>query len=160
MTPQDYFESCARTWNNSLSTNEQIANATMGIVGEVGEFTECPHDPLEAGDVYYYIATFLRLCDVSPNRIDPGAAEPMMSSVPGTLRRTTELAESVKKWLYHGKGDCKEAAIECVILLARTMHALCEYNNWNVHEIWQQNIDKLKERWPDGFAEGDNRSDQ
>ena len=74
-----------------------------------------------------------------------------------------EFNDMVKKWVFHEKqldiDHAKKEAGDICWYLAM----LCESFGWNLEEIMQMNVDKLKARYPEGFdtdranhrAEGD-----
>ena len=74
-----------------------------------------------------------------------------------------EFNDMVKKWVFHEQeldiDHAKKEAGDICWYLAM----LCESFGWNLEEIMQMNVDKLKERYPEGFdtdranhrAEGD-----
>lgn len=74
-----------------------------------------------------------------------------------------EFNDMIKKWIFHEKDlDVKHAKKEAGDILWY-MAMLCESFGWNLEEIMQMNVDKLKARYPEGFdverannrAEGD-----
>ena len=69
----------------------------------------------------------------------------------------------IKKWVFHEKElDMEHAKKEAGDILWYVV-MLCESFGWNIDEIMQMNVDKLKARYPEGFdveranhrAEGD-----
>ena len=62
-----------------------------------------------------------------------------------------EFNDMVKKWVFHEKeldiDHAKKEAGDICWYLAM----LCESFGWNLEEIMQMNIDKLKARYPEGF---------
>lgn len=74
-----------------------------------------------------------------------------------------EFNDMIKKWVFHEKElDMEHAKKEAGDILWYVV-MLCESFGWNIGEIMQMNVDKLKARYPDGFdveranhrAEGD-----
>lgn len=74
-----------------------------------------------------------------------------------------EFNDMIKKWVFHEKElDMEHAKKEAGDILWYVV-MLCESFGWNMDEIMQMNVDKLKARYPDGFdveranhrAEGD-----
>lgn len=74
-----------------------------------------------------------------------------------------EFNDMIKKWVFHEKDlDMEHAKKEAGDILWYVA-MLCESFGWNMGEIMQMNVDKLKARYPDGFdverannrAEGD-----
>lgn len=62
-----------------------------------------------------------------------------------------EFNDMVKKWVFHEKeldiDHAKKEAGDICWYLAM----LCESFGWNLDEIMQMNVDKLKARYPEGF---------
>lgn len=74
-----------------------------------------------------------------------------------------EFNDMIKKWVFHEKElDMEHAKKEAGDILWYVV-MLCESFGWNMGEIMQMNVDKLKARYPEGFdverannrAEGD-----
>ena len=74
-----------------------------------------------------------------------------------------EFNDMIKKWVFHEKNlDMEHAKKEAGDILWYVV-MLCESFGWNMEEIMQMNVDKLKARYPEGFdveranhrAEGD-----
>ena len=74
-----------------------------------------------------------------------------------------EFNDMIKKWVFHEKElDMEHAKKEAGDILWYVV-MLCESFGWNMEEIMQMNVDKLKARYPEGFdveranhrAEGD-----
>lgn len=74
-----------------------------------------------------------------------------------------EFNDMIKKWVFHEKElDVEHAKKEAGDILWYVV-MLCESFGWNMEEIMQMNVDKLKARYPEGFdverannrAEGD-----
>ena len=74
-----------------------------------------------------------------------------------------EFNDMIKKWVFHEKElDMEHAKKEAGDILWYVV-MLCESFGWNMEEIMQMTVDKLKARYPEGFdveranhrAEGD-----
>lgn len=62
-----------------------------------------------------------------------------------------EFNDMIKKWVFHEKElDMEHAKKEAGDILWYVV-MLCESFGWNMDEIMQMNVDKLKARYPDGF---------
>lgn len=62
-----------------------------------------------------------------------------------------EFNDMIKKWVFHEKElDMEHAKKEAGDILWYVV-MLCESFGWNMEEIMQMNVDKLKARYPDGF---------
>ena len=63
-----------------------------------------------------------------------------------------EFNDIIKKWVFHEKPiDIAHAKKELGDVLWY-IAMMCESFGWDMSEIMQMNIDKLKERYPDGFS--------
>ena len=62
-----------------------------------------------------------------------------------------EFNDMIKKWIFHEKElDQVHLKKECGDILWY-IAMLCDAFGWNLDDVMQTNIDKLKERYPDGF---------
>lgn len=62
-----------------------------------------------------------------------------------------EFNDMIKKWVFHEKElDMEHAKKEAGDILWYVV-MLCESFGWNMEEIMQMNVDKLKARYPEGF---------
>ena len=74
-----------------------------------------------------------------------------------------EFNDMIKKWIFHEKELDIEHAKKEAGDICWYLAMLCESFGWNMDEIMQMNVDKLKARYPEGFdvdrannrAEGD-----
>ena len=64
-----------------------------------------------------------------------------------------ELNDAIKKWIFHGHNlsheEVKKEIGDCLWYIAM----MCESFGFDLEEIAQMNINKLIERYPDGFSE-------
>lgn len=71
----------------------------------------------------------------------------------GLAGESGELLDLFKKWIFHGRAlDAEHAKKELGDVLwyvAEIAHSM----GWNLDEIMQMNIDKLRARYPEGFDE-------
>lgn len=62
-----------------------------------------------------------------------------------------EFNDTIKKWVFHEKElDIEHLKKECGDILWYVA-MMCHSFNWNMEEIMETNIEKLKSRYPDGF---------
>jgi NTP pyrophosphatase (non-canonical NTP hydrolase) len=70
----------------------------------------------------------------------------------GLAGETGEVVEHIKKHLYHGRklnlDEVKRELGDCLWYIA----AFCNDLGFSLEDVMQTNIDKLKERWPEGFG--------
>lgn len=75
----------------------------------------------------------------------------VLNAALGLSGEVGELNDMLKKWIFHEKqldiDHAKKEAGDICWYLAM----LCESFGWNLDEIMQINIDKLKVRYPEGF---------
>jgi NTP pyrophosphatase (non-canonical NTP hydrolase) len=62
-----------------------------------------------------------------------------------------EFNDMVKKWIFHEKPLDEEHAQKEIGDVLWYVAMICHSFGWNMDEIMQQNIDKLKARYPEGF---------
>jgi NTP pyrophosphatase (non-canonical NTP hydrolase) len=85
---------------------------------------------------------------VSKNGMDFGG---ILNACLGLSGETGELNDIIKKWIFHQKPlDQKELCKELGDILWYCA-MLCEAFNWDMEEVMEQNIEKLKKRYPEGF---------
>jgi NTP pyrophosphatase (non-canonical NTP hydrolase) len=69
----------------------------------------------------------------------------------GLSGESGEFTDMIKKWIFHEKElDIYHLKRECGDVLWY-IAMLCHSFGWDMEEIMQMNIDKLKARYPDGF---------
>lgn len=164
MDATTYINETARTWNADDGHRLQLCNAALGLVGEVGELIE-KLDAVasgrgsfdvatEAGDVWYYLMTLYRLLGVDASDA-PCYRATMAKYSEASLRDHTKVlayraAESAKKHVFHGKDDAQ------LIRNLRSFEAGFAEMTMRIglmsDDLWQQNIDKLRERHPTGWS--------
>jgi len=75
----------------------------------------------------------------------------LLNACLGLSGETGELLDMVKKWVFHEKPldteHLKKELGDCMWYVA----LFCEAMNWDLDEILQMNVDKLKKRFPYGF---------
>lgn len=72
-----------------------------------------------------------------------------------------ELNDMIKKWIFHEKPFDEEHAKKELGDVMWYVAMMCESFGWNLDEIMQMNVDKLKARYPQGFSveRANNRKD-
>lgn len=92
------------------------------------------------------------------NRVDENTEYPWDTDVGGILNgclglsgEVGEFNDMVKKWIFHEKSlDTDHAQKELGDVLWYVA-MICRSFGWDMNQIMQMNIDKLKARYPDGF---------
>jgi len=153
MNIEQYKIEIQRTWQDDMSQREQLCNATLGLVGEVGEFErDCVMT--ELGDVAYYTYTLARL--LGHDIIEVKHSRRQMGQIAASI------AEGVKKLEFHSPGPSAQIQIMMDLSddlddMARAIRkrAICGVAGqdfWG--EVLASNIAKLRARYPDGFVPG------
>lgn len=62
-----------------------------------------------------------------------------------------EFNDMIKKWIFHEKKLNMEHAKKELGDIMWYISLMCKSFNWDLDEILQMNVDKLKKRYPDGF---------
>ena len=62
-----------------------------------------------------------------------------------------ELNDMIKKWIFHEKPLDEEHAKKELGDVMWYVAMMCESFGWDLDEIMQMNVDKLKARYPEGF---------
>lgn len=159
MNAKAYSAATARTWNTDGDEMAQLANATWGLVGEMGEFLLAQNVD-ELGDIYYYTATLARLLDctdvLDALDLDDTWAENFMRDhrtwevrMAGT--DTPPMLESMKKWKFHNKPDAYDNAVRHLLEICIRLNKAAYDLYSTPQDVMKQNIAKLTERHPDGW---------
>ena len=153
MNVEQYKIEIQRTWQDDMSQREQLANAALGLVGEVGEFErDCVMT--ELGDVAYYTYTLARL--LGHDIIEVQYSRRQMGQIAASI------AEGVKKLEFHSPGPSAQIRIMMGLSddLDDMAHAImklavCTFTGHDfLGEVLAGNIAKLRARYPDGFVSG------
>ena len=88
------------------------------------------------------------MCDVSLSKIDIGG---IFNAALGLSGEVGELNDMIKKWIYHEKDLDLEHAKKELGDVMWYVAMMCHSFGWELDEILQMNVDKLKARYPEGF---------
>ena len=164
-----YTQHVLRTANKGLNNKELFSMAVMGMCGELGELYELVHNytganvirggliEKEAGDFIWYFAL---LTHVS-NCVDVTEYSLMFNDVDAkeSLQQMTldvlTLTDIVKKHVFHSKdidfslGSDWHRMLYVIILRFKSL--IAQYNI-SLSSVMQTNVNKLIERYPEGFS--------
>lgn len=89
---------------------------------------------------------------------DPGG---LLNGCQGLSGEAGELNDLVKKWIFHKKPLDREHMKKEIGDVCWYIADICHSMGFDLGEIFQMNIDKLKARYPEGFSEqrANNRSE-
>jgi hypothetical protein len=147
--------------NPELTPKERLSMAVLGLVGEWQEYITDLHDHreqtihrdsllMEMGDVCWYLQ-LLSMCTSSGFYV--------RESTQGTdLDHIGQIAEDVKKHLYHGRSlDTQRLTANITQLLTFMIQGVAgnreEYNDLLI-KVLDMNTEKLYKRYPSGFVTG------
>lgn len=85
---------------------------------------------------------------VSDPEVDMGG---ILNGCLGLSGEVGEFNDMVKKWIFHEKPLDAEHAEKEIGDVLWYVAMICHSFGWNMDTIMQQNIDKLKARYPEGF---------
>jgi len=137
-----YAEAVLRTWNGDHDSDAQVCNAVLGVVGEVGEYVDNP-SPDELGDVLYYKAMVRQLLDTRQTNT-------VAMKTRDLPREAARLAEATKKYVFHDAP--LNPAVQALSRLEFCLYHEADLRGWDLSDVRQQNIDKLRDRYPNGFT--------
>lgn len=141
---KEYRAHARRTMNSDLDKSMQAAVAALGLVGEACEFVLAPwpstESTKEAGDVCWYVAW---LCDI----YEIEDLKPYHADRERILIDASKIADMVKKQVGHGHVMPVAELQQCLEVV---LWSLMSFEN--MAEVYETNIAKLKQRYPDGFS--------
>lgn len=96
--------------------------------------------------------------DANGKNKDPGG---LLNGCLGLSGEAGELNDLVKKWIFHKKPLDREHMKKEIGDVCWYIADICHSMGFDLGEIFQMNIDKLKVRYPEGFSEqrANNRSE-
>lgn len=92
-----------------------------------------------------------RLANHIFNRENAHIAE-LFNACLGLSGETGELLDMVKKWIFHEKELDQDHLKKELGDVMWYIAMFCKAMNWELDEILQMNVDKLKNRYPSGFS--------
>lgn len=148
-----------RTLNADLSQEQQLISGALGLCGELSELD--PEIPTtdEAGDVAWYLALLCQATEQNIGVLYLAASKPELPIVPDAWRlhygmtyHAGQIADRVKKIAMHSHPFFPS---DFTMNFQGAMYyflAFCEHHSLNVKTILEQNVEKLKRRYPAGFS--------
>lgn len=142
----EYLVGAFSTWNTRSAPSLQIANAALGIIGELAEYISA--DPenkeeiiSELGDIIYYrtILCYLYGLDLSLRKSDSNS----------TFDTIALLADVGKKAAFHNKVDNPKTIkrlLDGMMGLDTILTQLLQHNELKLSDVLQYNLDKLSNR--------------
>jgi NTP pyrophosphatase (non-canonical NTP hydrolase) len=158
----DYQANALRTANHTADKTLRLAVAGMGLAGEAAEVldlvTSGSPDPNELskefGDLAWYVAEITSIIEVRlgdlPKTTLAFPATPLIGAV-DLMVRAGKLTDYLKKVVGHGHVlDVARVSLGLAEVLVALSH-LIEREGLNLSDVLDQNVAKLKRRYPQGF---------
>ena len=92
----------------------------------------------------------MTLSDTTKNRIEEDAGE-ILNACLGLSGEVGEFNDMIKKWIFHEKDLDKEHLKKELGDIMWYIAMMCHTFGWDLDEIMELNINKLKARYPEGF---------
>lgn len=155
MTIKEYQEQAFRTCASLGDLRLDLSHMTLGLMSELIEFkraTDEVNEREELADIMWYIANY---CNLRGYNLDFLAEQSLQMSSAETdfyIKLTlhiSSLSDLVKKYVAYGKEIDAMLEMEFVGALAKL---ILDYPMFNSKRDLQNNIDKLKVRYPEKFT--------
>ena len=161
MTPKLYQELAMRTKGNEFTDRELMLNAALGLCGETTEFSYTlsrefrnnsdEENKKELGDIEWYVALMCDVCKIDIEGIFNDTHKVDFETKTSMCYLAGELADYFKKVYFQGHELEKVIISNYLKHMQSLIEKVCYIKEYDIQEIWQMNIDKLKKRYPDGF---------
>lgn len=143
--------------------SQRLMHGILGMSGEAGEITSCNseadnfEDSLwkEIGDWMWYFAAAARALDKSIEGIFASGFAIHSDQVVHITISSSIMIESLKKWLYYGKPMDLLEIEKAMTNACAWIWEMAGYNEINLREILEGNIEKLQKRFPTKFTAAD-----
>ncbi len=127
-----------------------LCNCALGLAGEAAEIDEAPSSD-EIGDGYWYSYVMFHCVETDGYEPQPTERSPQ-DATRAAHRAAGSACELVKKHAFHGRGF-DEVADKIAHFVRVYVDALASLDQQSAAETFQQNIEKLARRYPEGFFE-------
>lgn len=168
MTFQEYQKACLRTWNAEANVFDQLKNCAYGL-GEIGEVQgllkkwehhghEVDADEMvkELGDLMFYAVVTLHLIDPTRDGVEDiaGCASSMFTATVQALKTISEVQLAIDYAI------CAQTTVINVdfYYVFNAIIYISKKLGYSIEQVMQRNIEKLLERYPDGFNEERSRN--
>ena len=97
---------------------------------------------------------YQKLCEITSKKSDNKEMEISCWEL-GVSGEAGDIASCIKKLIFHKNESIKDGIKENIGDIMWYTAMICNWFEWNFEEILDENIKKLKERYPHGFTEKD-----
>lgn len=162
MNAHDYQEKSKRTieWEPTIGQTRDLVliNAVLGLIGEWNELIACNVNSAqhvnEMGDCWWYLAAVHSVLGLDFSKTVEAALAPYIGEDLGGFVPLATVAEMVKKGVFHRKVIYPIEFKPHLVAFARELINEANMAEMGLSIIWQNNVDKLRTRYPDGFEVG------
>jgi NTP pyrophosphatase (non-canonical NTP hydrolase) len=158
MDLETYFKESARTSSvEPDSISMKILHGAMGICTEVIEFHKSYEEgdekncEQELGDIFWYIAETCRGINVNLLDLD-FHGDVSMDSIAAILEVSGNILDQAKRITFYKAHIDSEIISELLSCLCTELNALIEDNGYDLEDILDKNIKKLRIRFPNKFS--------
>ena len=144
LTPEQYVPLARRTVDGDMTDRERLAEHSLGLIEEIGEFYQGPCAD-KAGDVLWYVEMVL---DV----IGKMGGYQQVDTLPEWW--SSDWIGIVKKAALQGRQEYIDLIGSAATTAGGQVLEWCEAKGWDPGEVRLDNIKKLYRRYPDGFEGG------
>jgi len=152
-----YFRDSARTSSvDQANLNFKVLHGAMGICTEVIEFRTSFEEGddknvrQELGDIFWYIAETCRGIGITMNDLDFTLGV-SMNSVDTLVEKAGELLDQAKRIVFYNTSIDKEKINDLLNILCTELQAIIDDYGYDLEELLDQNIQKLRIRFPHSF---------
>lgn len=170
----EYQESAFRTMANLGTENLDMSHMALGIATELGELADIFKKNIaykkdidwvnaseEVGDVLWYVSNFFTILNTSiaeyTENVTIGASklsgDRVTDNISAILYCNSISGCIDKELLWGGKSIDKLSLKSMLGRLVRELIEICAINGFDISKIMDNNINKLKIRYPDKFSE-------
>lgn len=105
---------------------------------------------MRTNDGVAHIKIMNKLHELMDSSVDYNFAEAINAAL-GMAGECGEVSDMIKKWIFHEAELDQEHLKKEVGDVLWYVALICDAFEWNLDDIMQMNIEKLKKRYPDGF---------
>ena len=162
MELEEYQKNAVRTMAETKNEKLDLAHMVIGMTSEINELYDAidNNDKVNTGeelsDIMWYLANYCTLrgykLELFYNRFSQTVCHDYIN-IQDITCNVSKLTDLVKKKIYYNRDIEVPAEQELIENIIIAIQGICEFNSIIFNNILQNNIDKLKKRFPDKFCE-------
>lgn len=163
-----------------MSISAETIHGIVGVVTEAGELMDALKEAIfydlkfdrenvreEIGDVMWYIMAIVRpegwdlenipyeeqsVRSMSPNYFPMSISTETIRGIMGIVTEAGELMDALKKTMFYGRDIDRDNVRKRINNIMQYIMVIMRSEGWDLEDIMQENIDKLKIRYPEQFT--------